>query len=173
MSRAFVKETDTVPELPDRPVSAHRNFVTSRGFALIEAELERARAARAEAHAAGDRDAVASAARELRYWSARRASAELQPPPADSEVVRFGSRVTIERDAPAGSPERNQTFTIVGEDEADPPAGTLSYVSPLARALLGKAVGDVVKAGQREAEILLIEVPDDEAAEGAGGHRPN
>jgi transcription elongation GreA/GreB family factor len=173
MSRAFVKETDAVPDLPDRPVSAHRNFVTSRGLAMIEAELQRSRAALAEAQAAEDRDAVASAVRELRYWSARRASAELQPPPADSEVVRFGSRVTIERDAPAGSPERNQTFTIVGEDEADPPTGTLSYVSPLARALLGKAVGDIVKAGRREAEILLIEVPDPADAEDKGRHGQN
>jgi transcription elongation GreA/GreB family factor len=159
MSRAFVKETDAVPELPDRLVSEHPNFVTRRGLALIEAELERYRAALADANAAADRNAIAAASRELRYWSARRAGAEPQPPPPDAEIVRFGSRVTIERDTPEGS--RKQTFTIVGEDEADPTSGTLSYVSPLGRALLGRAAGDVVEAGQSEAEIVQIEVPGD------------
>ncbi len=160
MSRAFVKETDEVPELPDRPVSPHPNFVTGRGLAAIDAELERHRTALANANVAEDRGAAASAARELRYWSQRRASAEPQPPPADAEQVRFGSRVTIDRDAAAGK-SRKQTFTIVGEDEADPAAGVLSYVSPLARALLGRTVGDVVTAGQGEAEITRIEVPEE------------
>jgi len=159
MSRAFVKETDAVPELPDRPVSEYSNFVTARGLALIEAEIERHRAALAGANAMGDKEGIASAARELRYWTARRATADLQAPPADTDTVRFGSRVTIERDAASGP--REQTFTIVGEDEADPSAGTLSYVSPLARALLGREVGDTVKAGRDEAEILRIDSPSD------------
>ena len=161
MSRAFVKETDAVPELPDRPVSPHPNVVTPRGLALIEAELERYRTALAEASAAEDRSAAAAASREIRYWSARRANAEPQPKPSSNEIVRFGSRVTIEREAAHGAAARNQTFTIVGEDEADPAAGTLSYIAPLARALLGKGVGDVVSAGQGEAEIVRIEVPEE------------
>jgi transcription elongation GreA/GreB family factor len=151
MSRAFVKESDEVPELPDRPVSPHPNYVTARGLSQIEAEAAKWRAALGEAHAAGDRDAAAAAARELRYWSARRATAELQPPPPDGAVVRFGSTVRILR-----GDGRRQTFAIVGEDEADPAAGTLSYVSPLARALLGLAVGDSVALGAGEAEILHI-----------------
>ena len=162
MSRAFVKETDEVPDLPDRPLSPHPNFVTRRGLALIDAELERHRAALANAIIAEDRAAIAAASREIRYWSARRASVEPQPPPPDTEAVHFGSRVTIERDAPSGGAARKQTFTIVGEDEADPASGTLSYVSPLARALLGKSVGDTVKAGQGEAEIVRIEVPGEQ-----------
>jgi transcription elongation GreA/GreB family factor len=152
MSRAFVKETDEVPELPDRPVSEHPNLVTKRGLALIEAEVERHRQALAEAQSADDREKAAAAQRELRYWTARRATAEVQPPPPDCESVRLGCRVTIERDD-----GRKQTFRIVGEDEADPAAETLSYVAPLARALIGKEVGDVVPAGQGEAEILKIE----------------
>ncbi len=152
MSRAFVKETDEVPELPDRPVSEHPNFVTEHGLNRIEQEVERHRNAQAEALAAGDKEKIASAARELRYWTARRATAELQPPPADCDSVRFGCRVTIERDD-----GRKQTFRIVGEDEADPAKGSLSYVAPLARALIGKEVGDVVKAGQSDAEIVAIE----------------
>lgn len=157
MSRAFVKESDDAPELPDRPVSEYPNYVTARGLALIDAELEKYRAALAEAQAAEDRDAIAAASRELRYWTHRRASAELQPPPEDDDTVRFGSRVTIERGAPDSKGGRKQTYRIVGEDEADPSKGTLSYVSPLARALLGKEVGDVVRAGSGEAEIVKIE----------------
>ena len=151
MSRAFVRETDEVPDLPDRPVSEHPNLVTARGLARIEAEVERHMAALGEARAAEDRAKIAAAARELRYWTARRASAELQPEPADAETVRFGSRVTIRRDD-----GREQTYRIVGEDEADPAAGTLSCVSPLARALMGKSIGDVVPAGRGEAEIVKI-----------------
>jgi transcription elongation GreA/GreB family factor len=151
MSRAFVKETDDVPELPDRLVSEHPNLVTQRGLKLIEAEVARHEAEFAEAQAAEDREKVAAAQRELRYWTARRATAELQLPPADCNEVRFGCQVTIERDD-----GRKQRFRIVGEDEADPAAGTLSYVSPLARALMGKEVGDTIRIGQNEAEILSI-----------------
>lgn len=152
MSRAFVKETDEVPDVPDRPVSTHPNLVTARGLHLIEGEVARHEAALAEAQAAEDRQGIAVAQRDLRYWTQRRATAEVQPPPADCDAIRFGCRVTIARDD-----GREQSFTIVGEDEADPAAGTLSYVSPLARALMGKAVGDVVAAGQGEAEIVKIE----------------
>jgi transcription elongation GreA/GreB family factor len=151
MSRAFTKETDEVPELPDRQVSEHPNLVTTRGLALIEAEVKRFEQALAEATEAEDREKIAAAQRELRYWTARRATAEVQPPPVDCDSVRFGCRVTIERDD-----GRKQTYRIVGEDEADPAEGTLSYVSPLARALIGKEIGDVVPAGQSEAEIVAI-----------------
>ena len=158
MSRAFVKETDEAPpELPDRQSSPHPNYVTAHVLTLIEAEAEKFRAALAEAQAAADRDAIAAASRELRYWTQRRASAEVQPPPADIDTVRFGSRVTIEREDADGK-TRTQTFTIVGEDEANPAKGTLSYVSPLAHALIGKEEGEVVKVGEGEAEIVKIEV---------------
>jgi transcription elongation GreA/GreB family factor len=65
--------------------------------------------------------------------------------------VHFGSTVTIVRDD-----GRRQTFRIVGEDEADPTRGTLSHVSPVARALFGKEVGDIIQAGQTNAEIVEI-----------------
>jgi transcription elongation GreA/GreB family factor len=67
-------------------------------------------------------------------------------------VVSFGCTVTIARQE-----GRRQTYRIVGEDEADPARGTLSYVSPLARALMGKQVGDTVSLEKSEAEILAIE----------------
>jgi transcription elongation GreA/GreB family factor len=65
--------------------------------------------------------------------------------------VAFGTTVTIARDD-----GRRQTWRIVGEDEADPTRGTLSYVSPVARALMGKRVGDTVRAGKSDAEIIAI-----------------
>jgi transcription elongation GreA/GreB family factor len=100
---------------------------------------------------AGDREAIALTQRDQRYWTARRASAQVVgDPPADGRV-HFGSTVTLER-----GDGRRQTFRIVGEDEADPAHGTIAHVSPLARALTGKQVGDVVPAGDGEAEILAI-----------------
>lgn len=154
MSRAFVKEDneETFDDLPERPVSEHPNYVTAAGLALIEAELARLGHEHAEAMVAKDRGALARTARDLRYWNARRATAQVISPPADHSEVRFGSTVTLGR-AKGGK----QIYRIVGEDEAEPTKGTLSHVSPLARALLGKQVGDVVPVGQDEAEILLIE----------------
>ena len=154
MSRAFVKEPDGLAafdELPERLVSEHPNLVTEEGLAQIEAEVARLSRAYADAQAAGDRAALNVAARDLRYWTARRASSELVPASTRTADVRFGSRVTIER-----SDGRRQTYRIVGEDEADPASGTLSYVSPLARALIGKSPGDTVKMGPGEIEIIAI-----------------
>jgi transcription elongation GreA/GreB family factor len=161
MSRAFVKEpdgADAFEDLPDRPISPHPNYVTARGLTLIEAEIARWRDALALAQKAEDRAAIAAASREIRYWTARRATAELLPPARTTEAVRFGLSVTLERDD-----GRVQRFRIVGEDEADPAAGLISYASPLARALIGKQLGDTVAAGQGEAEILAIEAVPDEA----------
>jgi transcription elongation GreA/GreB family factor len=162
MSRAFVKEADgseAFDDLPDRPISPHPNLVTTRGLSLIEAEVTRLREALAEAQNREDRSAIAEISRDLRYWTARRTSAELVPPVTDTDTVRFGLRVTIERDD-----GRRQTFRIVGLDEADPTHGLLSYAAPLAVALIGKSVGDTVSTGQGEAEIVKIEtVPDDDS----------
>ena len=154
MSRAFVKEPDgaeAFEELPDRPISEHSNLVTPQGLAQIENNLTRLHEQHAQAQSAGDRAALASVGRDLRYWTARRSTAQLMPPPEDTAKVQFGSTVTIVRDD-----DRRQTFRIVGEDEAEPAQGTLSYASPVARALLNKAVGDVITAGSGEAEIVEI-----------------
>ena len=78
MSRAFIKEPDgedAVAELPDRQISLHPNLVTAEGLAQIEDELARLQREHAAAQTAGDRVATARAARELRYWNARRARA--------------------------------------------------------------------------------------------------
>jgi transcription elongation GreA/GreB family factor len=151
MSRAFVKETEDVEDLPDRPISDLPNDVTSEGLRRIEEALAAAQAAQAAAQAAGDRDALATARRDIRYWSARRATATVIPEPADNSVVRLGHTVTIVRED-----DRRQTFRIVGEDEADPTHGTISHASPLARALFGKGAGDVIVVAGGEAEIVEI-----------------
>ncbi|MDR3512111.1 MAG: transcription elongation factor GreA [Caulobacteraceae bacterium] len=158
MSVAFTKETDheaTAADLPDRPVSPHPNLVTPEGLAQLDAALAEARAAYAAAQASGtieaDRTAMARATRDLRYYAARRASAQLTEPRADSDKLVFGGKVTIERED-----GRRQSFRIVGEDEADPAKGALSYISPLAQAVLGKAVGDTVTVAGQEVEVVAI-----------------
>ena len=153
MSKAFTKEPETgdvYDDLPDRPVSPH-NLVTPKGLEMIEGELARLHVEHAVAQEANDRALLAKTNRDLRYWTSRRATAQVMEPPKDAKEVHFGSTVTILRED-----GRRQTFRIVGEDEADPSAGTLSYVSPVAQALMGKQVGDVVEAGAAEAEIVEI-----------------
>ena len=158
MSVAFTKEEDyesQAADLPDRPISPHQNLVTPEGLARIEGELASARAAYSAAQTSGDvqsdRTAMARATRELRYWSARRASAHLVVAQAQADTVQFGRTVEIERED-----GRRQTWRIVGEDEADPARGSVSYVSPLARALLGKSVGDVAAVAGAEVEVVAV-----------------
>ena len=158
MSVAFTREEDleaTAADLPDRPISPHPNLVTPAGLATIDAALAEARAAYAAAQARGsieaDRTAMARATRDLRYWSARRASAQLIETAPDGRV-RFGGAVTIERED-----GRRQTWRIVGEDEADPAAGSVSHVSPLARAVLGKRVGDEAEVAGQTVEIVAVD----------------
>ena len=153
MSRAFVKEQDGegVEDLPELAVSAHRNLVTPDGLAQIEAHLKRLATELAEARSAGDRPATARVERDLRYWSSRRASAELVTPVAEPAVVRFGCAVELR--TPDGE---TVTFRIVGEDQSDPVRGLISWVSPLAESLLGAAVGDEVTFRGAPAAIVAI-----------------
>ena len=158
MAVAFTREEDyeaQAADLPDRPISPHPNLVTASGLAAIEAALAEARAAYAAAQAEGgvaaDRTAMARATRDLRYWSARRATAQLTEPQPEPDRVQFGRTLEIERED-----GRRQAFRIVGEDEADPAQGRISYVSPLARALLGKQVGDVAEVSGAEVEVMAV-----------------
>jgi transcription elongation GreA/GreB family factor len=153
MSRAFVKEDtgEGLDTLPDRPISEHRNLVTTEGLAAIETEVVRLNEAYAQAQTSADRAQLQKVARDLRYWSQRRQSAEVMPDPGESGTVQFGSCVTLLR-----SSDQRVTYRIVGEDEADPAKGSISFVSPLARALMGKAEGDTVRMGQADAEIEAI-----------------
>jgi transcription elongation GreA/GreB family factor len=159
MSVAFTREEDleaAAAHVPDRPISPHPNLVTPEGLAELDAALGAARAAYAAAQVAGgvqaDRTAMALASRDLRYYSARRASAQVMQPDRAAGIVVFGSRVTFDRDD-----GRRQTFRIVGEDEADAKKGSVSYVSPLARALLGRRVGDVATLAGGEVELVAVD----------------
>jgi hypothetical protein len=99
MSRAFVKETDNDPVgFPDRPISPHRNLVTEAGLAAIEAALQRFEATRRDAEEKGDREAADAALREVRYWKARRASAEVVKPSKDKSKASFGMTVILRRE---------------------------------------------------------------------------
>jgi transcription elongation GreA/GreB family factor len=152
MSRAFTREEDSenaIAGIGERPVSPHRNLVTESGLAAIDAELAGLRAALATAEAGSDRERIALISRDLRYWTARRESAELSAPEEGSDVARFGMTVELE-----GEDGKAVSWTIVGEDEADPSKGTISHVSPMARALFGKAVGDVATVNGKEWEIV-------------------
>ena len=154
MSRAFVKEQDGAEvdtDLPELVVSPHRNLVTTEGLAHIETRLHQVREAVLEARAAGDRAGIARHARDLRYWEQRRATAEVVPPAAGSGVVRFGSRVALQPEHGA-----ELVFRIVGEDEASPADGRVSYVSPLAQSMIGGRVGDAIAFGDGEAQIVRI-----------------
>ena len=158
MSRAFVKESDTPAgsELPDRPVSTHTNYVTPAGLEQLRARLDKARAGKQALEAEGEdieaAEELRSLKRDLRWLESRVGSARVVDP-ADQprDRVAFGATVQV-------SDERgDHVFRIVGEDEADAEKGWVSYVSPLAKALLGARVGDEV-IWQRPAGDLSIEV---------------
>lgn len=148
-------ETAAETVLPDRPISPHPNLVTETGLKALEQQLQSAREALEAANAVDDinerRRQAAGPARDIRYFAERVHSAQVLPRPASNDLVAFGATVRFSRDD-----GREQSYRIVGEDEADPKAGTISYVSPVARALTGKSVGDVVTVGNQELEILAI-----------------
>ena len=152
MSRAFLKEGDGADGEPlaELRVSPHRNLVTAEGLAQIEAHVDRLRGELSAARAAEDRAAIQRIQRDLRYWSARRATAQLTEP-KQGTLVQFGSCVTIRR--PDGA---TRVYRIVGIDEGNPKDGTLSYVSPLAQALMGKEIGETVVVGANEEEIIAL-----------------
>jgi len=159
MAVAFTKEesAETAAEtlLPDRPISPHPNLVTEAGLKALELQVQDARQAYEAASTIEDvnerRRQQANPLRDLRYFVERVRTAQLVADPSATDVVAFGSTVTFSRDD-----GRVQTYRIVGEDEADPKAGSISYVAPVARLLLGKAVGDVVTVGDQELEVIRI-----------------
>jgi len=159
VSVAFTKEdsAETASEtlLPDRPISPHPNLVTEAGLQALEVQLRQAREAYETAQAIEDvnerRRQAAIPLRDMRYFAARVRTAQVIAHPASSDIVAFGSTVTFRR-----GDGRVQTYRIVGEDEADPKAGSMSFVSPVARLLIGKAAGDEVGLAGQEIEIMSI-----------------
>lgn len=159
MSVAFTKEesAETASEtlLPDRPISPHPNLVTATGLKALERALDEARQAYETAQRIEDvndrRREAAIPLRDVRYFSERARTAQVIPDPASTDVVAFGSTVTFSR-----HDGRVQKYRIVGEDEADPKAGSISFASAVAKSLMGKSVGDVAGSGNQELEIVAI-----------------
>jgi transcription elongation GreA/GreB family factor len=146
MSRAFIKETAESAPPPERMVEEGPNPVTPEGMAQIDGHIARLESAMASEPNVLLRETLA---RDLRYWSLRKSTAEVAAPPPPGAVA-FGSRVSIRR---AG---REQTFRIVGVDEADAAHGLISFKSPLAQALLGAVPGEVIEAPPPLGEITLL-----------------
>src|SRR4029453_14455762 len=131
MTKDFVGEANegrqTNP-LPARPIPAEPNLVTPEGLAHIQEMVDLAQEQHTAARDAGAANEVARTERDLREWVGRGETGQVMKRNPSSEVVEFGSSVTIRRED-----GRNQTFRIVGTDEADPARGTLSYIAPLAK----------------------------------------
>lgn len=167
MSRAFVKESDddlSAGELPERPQSAHPNYVTARGLEQLQArvrelsELHERLKGQAEEDS-GARQKLREVERDQRYFNAQLERAITVDPAAQPhDEVRFGAELTVVD----GSGQAHR-FNIVGDDEADVVAGKISWASPVARAMIGAKVGDVVTwkrpSGATEVEIVEIRYP--------------
>ncbi len=162
MSRGFVKEDDLElagTDLPERPISAQPNYVTVNGYAQLQQQAEALETSRLQLKAnkddASTQQKLAVVERDLRYVSARLENAILTTPNKSAEQVLFGATVKVEDED-----GKLQQFTIVGEDEADIHLNKVSWVSPLAKALIGNKVGDVVNwprpAGNTTLEIISI-----------------
>lgn len=160
MSRAFVKENDSddTGDLPELPLSEHPNYVTPHGLTLLRERLDqtRRRLAAIDPAAEGAPLEIGHAEREQRWLQARVMAAIPVAVPAAADRVGFGA--TVELVDQDGATHR---YRIVGEDEADPDEGLVSWVSPLARALDGARVGDSRTwqrpAGDLEVEVLAID----------------
>ena len=145
MSRAFVKESAESARPPERMVDEGPNLVTPEGLAQIEAHVTRIEAALKTETNVLLRETLE---RDLRYWAQRKLTAEVVQPSSNG-IVAFGSTVTIERKG------RQQTFRIVGIDEADAANGLISFRSPLAQAVLGARAGDIIEAKEPLGEIEI------------------
>jgi transcription elongation factor GreB len=180
MSKAFTKETDNDDEefgLPPLPAGG-KNYITPHGYARLRAELmgliddERPKVVEIVHWAAsnGDRSEngdyiygkkrLREIDRRIRFLTKRLEIAEVTDPSVHHgrDQVFFGATVTY-----ADSQGKERTIRILGIDEADNLQGEVSWVAPIARALIKSQVGDVVKlvtpAGLEEVEVLDVSYP--------------
>jgi transcription elongation factor GreB len=163
MSRAFIKEDDSnvsAEELPERPQSPHPNYVTPSGLTALQSQLAELQEQRRQLLEHPDailaQEHLKPVERDIRYFQERiERAVVIDPASQPRDKVAFGASVSTVDDEDA-----ERRFAIVGEDEADPAVGKISWVSPLARALTGAAVGDSVvwkrPAGDKTLEITAI-----------------
>ncbi len=179
MSKAFTKESDSdddAPDLPPGPPPGGPIYMTRRGWTQLKRELdflvrdERPKLVEVVAWAAGNGDRsengdyiygkkrLREIDRRIRFLIKRLENASIVDPAEQQSLDRvfFGATVVITDDAG----ETEQTYQIVGVDEADAAEGRISWISPLATALIKAQDGDVVTfmspSGPREIEILEI-----------------
>nr|WP_047167975.1 GreA/GreB family elongation factor [Sphingomonas sp. Y57] len=154
MSVAFRRESDDEHLEPkfELPIPPGPNLVTERGAALIAAKVAELEVAIETAVAAqATEEVLKSLKRDLRYWATRHATMEIQPAAAGDEAA-FGTRVRYRLHG------QEKTVAIVGDDEADPAAGLVSFSSPLARALIGAGEGDFADFAGKTDAIEVVEV---------------
>lgn len=161
MSVAFRRESDEEHLEPrfELPIPPGPNLVTARGFEQIRARNEEIETALEGPLSEDERKSVL---RDARYWRQRLASAELAPPP-DGDRVAFGTRVTFVRDGNV------RTLDLVGHDESEPSANRISFIAPLARALIGAEVGDEVDFEGAEQPLLIKDIRVVGEADGSAG----
>jgi transcription elongation GreA/GreB family factor len=149
MSVAFRRDSDEEHREPrfERPIPPGPNLVTTRGLALIAARIA---GLEADLTDTAEAERVAELRRDLRYWQARQATAQLTPS-AQGEEAGFGSRIRFR--------EGNGTINaveIVGQDEADPAEGRIAFSAPLARALIGASTADAIAFAGRTLDIIDV-----------------
>ena len=156
MSVAFRRESDEEHLEPkfELPIPPGPNLVTARGLALIGdriAELE------SQLQGTADESEIAALKRDLRYWQTRQITAQIAPI-SSGDAVEFGVQVSILLN---GAPK---TFQLVGDDEANPEAGLISFNAPLSRAILRAGVGEVLPFGDVPDAIEILEIQLQETA---------
>lgn len=154
MSVAFRRDGDDEHLEPkfEIPIPPGPNLVTAHGKALIDEQVARLEAAIAALLAeAAEQSRIDAARRDLRYWQTRQITAEVVPVP-DGETVEIGTEVTFTLNG------KQRTLAITGDDEADPAAGRIAFSAPLARAMLGAEVGELVEFAGREDAIEVIAI---------------
>ena len=154
MSVAFRRESDEEHLEPkfELPIPPGPNLVTERGAKLIATKIAEFEATIEQATKEGAaEDVMKSLKRDLRYWHTRHATMEVQPP-AQGDVAAFGTRVRYRLRG------KEAEISIVGDDEADPAAGLISYASPIARALIGAGEGDFADFGGKADAIEVLGV---------------
>ncbi len=157
MSVAFRRDGDDEHLEPkfEIPIPPGPNLVTASGLALVRQRVAEI-VARLKTHS--DENEIKAAKRDLRYWQTREVTAELVPIPV-GKTVEIGTQVSFRLSG------KLRSLSIVGDDEADPANGLVSFSAPLSRALMGAEAGDwLAFAGKDDAiEVLSVAVIDDVA----------
>ena len=152
MSVAFRRDSDEEHLEPkfELPIPSGPNLVTARGLAQIQAKVV---ALEALLPSLTDEAEIAATKREMRYWRARQATAQLVPAP-DGEAVAFGCTVTFRLNG------KERSITLVGDDEADPASGLIAFSAPLSRAMMNAVPGDLLSFGGKAdaLEVLAVDV---------------